>query len=332
MAALFSQSQVEQILGLQPGQATGGYAQNLINTNPQAAAAYNAAVAQATSANNAARTDPTGIVPATVEPLHQYEREALTALGSNNIGALRAAGIDPRATQFLDRFGQYSDEAAGMVRAGTKGFDQEEFDQYFNPYQEEVTERSIDRLSLQAQEMRANLLRQTASNRGNATFGDLYGAQRMGDIDRELIQTSGDVRARSNESGFNTALESLFRQRANQIQGGNALGGMGGQFVNAAGQSQNVSNNGYQQALLGLTGQLGAGTTIRDYNQDLANLAFSNMTEPTRFNNELSTSAVQKTPGIQGGGISYTTEPYNRFSNIASGAGGAITELSKIRF
>ena len=45
MAALFTQAEVEKILGLQPGQATGGYAQNLINSNPAAKAKYDAAVA-----------------------------------------------------------------------------------------------------------------------------------------------------------------------------------------------------------------------------------------------------------------------------------------------
>jgi hypothetical protein len=54
MAISLTQAEVEKALGLQAGQATGGFAQNIINTNPQAKAAYDAALA----AKNAPATQP----------------------------------------------------------------------------------------------------------------------------------------------------------------------------------------------------------------------------------------------------------------------------------
>jgi hypothetical protein len=331
---LFTPTRVTDILddyGYQ-GNATGGTAQSFIDSNPQAKAAYMAAVQQAKAGNNAALTDQTGVVPATAEPLHRFEKEALTSLGSGNPAVLRQAGIDPRTTQFLDRFGGFSDEAAGMIRSGTQGFDQGEFDQYSNPYNEQVTERSVDRLNEQAQEMRANLLRSQSSNRGNASFGDLYGAQRMGDIDREQIQTTGDITAQGNQAGFNTALEALFKQRGNQLQGGNIMGGMGGQFVNAAGQAQSIANSGFNQATSAIQNQGLAGTAIRGYNQNLADQTFANMSEPTRFSNAQTATALEATPGVIGRGANYTTPPVDRFGQIATGVAGAAEELGKIRF
>jgi hypothetical protein len=321
----FSQSEVERILGLKPGQATGGYAQRLIDTDPAAKAKYNAAL-------KAGKAPSAGVMPLTIEPLHQFEKTALTALGSNNPGAIRAAGIDPMAKDYLSRFGKYADEAAGMTRAGTEGFNQEEFDQYFNPYTEDVTNRSVSRLSEEAQNMRANLLRQTASNRGNASFGDLYGAQRMGDIDKGFIDKSGDIIASGNQAGFNTALEALFRRRSNQLQGGGQMAGIGSGFTSAAGTAQNVSNAGYEQGMAGLTGQLGSGQYIRNFNQGAADLTFQNMSEPTRFSNALTTSAVAGAPQVQGNGVNYTTPYYDRFGDVAQGIGGAATAASQIKF
>jgi hypothetical protein len=285
-------------------------------------------------------------MPLTIEPLHQFERSALTALGANNPAALRAAGVDPRATAFLDRaggmldrFGDYSSEAAGMNRAGTQGFNQAEFDQYYNPHTEMVRDRTLTRLSDEAEKMRANLLRMTASNRGNASFGDLYGAQRMGDIDKEYLQKSGDIIATGNQAGFDTALEALFKQRSNQLQGGQNMAGIGGQYINAAGTAgnmatgaQNIAGAGYEQGVSGINNQLTAGNYIRGFNQNSANQAFTNLVEPTRFSNAVTTAAVSGTPGVQGSGASYTVPYYDRFSNVAQGVGGALSAASQIKF
>ncbi len=273
------------------------------------------------------------VMPVTIEPLHQYERAGLTGLGTNTPASIRASGIDPRTEQLLDRFSQMSDEAAGMIRAGTGGFDQAEFDQYRNPYTEQVTNRSVDRLTSQAKEMRANLLRTMASNRGNATFGDLYGAQRMGDIDKELLQKSGDIIAQGNEGAFSNALAALQNRRARQLQGGQILSGTGGQFINAAGTAQNIAGAGFEQGMQGLQGQLGAGQYIRNYNQGVSDLAFQNYMQPQMDENAVLDSAVSGYNTVRGAQNAYTQPvQYDRFGNIAMGVGGILNAASKLKF
>jgi hypothetical protein len=276
------------------------------------------------------------VMPVTVEPLHQFERAALTKLGTATPESIRAGGIDPRTGQFLDRFGQMTDEAAGMIRGGTQGFDQAEFDSVYNPYTKDVTNRSVERLSEQAQNMRANLLRTTASNRGNASFGDLYGAQRMGDIDKELLSKSGDVIAQGNQQGFATALQALEERRKRQLQGGQTMAGAGGNFINAASTAQNIANSGFEQGMNTTNAQVGAGGYIRNYNQGVSNLAFQNFNQPQMDANALTDASVSGYNGVRGAQQGYTqpyvADNYDRFGTIAQGVGQTLQDINKIKF
>jgi hypothetical protein len=220
-----------------------------------------------------------------------------------------------------------------MVRGGTQGFDQTEFDSYANPYTKDVTNRSIDRLSEQAQNMRANLLRTTASNRGNASFGDLYGAQRMGDIDKELLNKSGDIIAQGNQQGFSTALEALQNRRTRQLQGGQILAGTGGNFITAANSAQGISNAGFEQGVNTANANLGAGQYIRDYNQGVSDLAFQNYAQPQMDENALTNASVEGYGGVRGAQQGYEVQPtYNRFGNAVSGVGSILTAANQIKF
>lgn len=276
-------------------------------------------------ADNFGRTG--GIVPMTVEPRHQFEKEALTALGSGTIGR-----SDPRVTAMFDRFSNLSGLSEEMLRKGASGFNEEEFDQYRNKYTSDVTDATVSRLNDQAMEMRAKLLRQQASNRGNATFGDLYGAQQLGDIDQELLRSSRDVIARGNEAGFNTALEALFRQRGNELSAGGAIGNLGGQQISAATSLEGILGSELERGLTQIGAQYGAGANIRGFNQDLADLAFQNYMEPVLRGNTNTTNAVSALPAVQGKVAQYTAPSFNRFGNIAQGVAGIAESAKGIRF
>ncbi len=270
-----------------------------------------------------------GIVPLTVEPRHQFEKDALTSLGQGTF-----TNQDPRINELFDNFSGYSSQGADLLKQGASGFNQAEFDQYYNPYQEDVTDRSISRLNEQAEEMRANLQRQQASGRGNATFGDLYGAHQAGDIERELIKTSGDVIAQGNASGFNTALEALFNQRGLQQNSGQALANIGGQQVQGATALSGVLGQQLEQGLTATGAQLGAGTNIRDFNQNLADTSFQNYTQPILQGNLATDAALSNFSNVQGGTATFNSSDINRFGELAQGVGGIAGSLSNsnIRF
>lgn len=325
MANLFTQQQVENIFrpfGFS-GQATGGAAERFRQANPEANAAYMAAVRAVTG--QTPQSQPTGgIVPANIEPRHRFEKEALTALGSGNLDVIRAS--NPRAEEYLDRFGEMGKSAADLIKRSAGGYDQGTIDKYFNPYIEQVTNRSIDRLSDKAKEMRATLLRNLASQRGNATFGDLYGAQRMGDIDKELLMSSGDIIAQGNQAGFNTALEALFKERANQAQAGNLMGDLASRYATGAGAAQNISTSQLTQGLTALKEQLGAGSNIRGYNQALADAAMKNQLEPVQRGNLATATALESMPNIQGGMDTYSQPVIDRFGTTALGLSGLLEQ------
>lgn len=287
--------------------------------------------AQQTFNSAPASTAAGGVVPITIEPRHDFEKQALRRFGSGDIGQISQS--NPRADRLMDKFESVTDDSIALTKQGGSGFNQSEFDEVFNPYTEQVTQRSVDQLTDRAKDMRANLLRQMSSNRGNASFGDLYGAQRLGDIDEELISTAGDVLLQGNNAGFSTALESLFRTRSNQLQAGQQLAGTGANFANGANAAQSQQANQVQVGQSLLNNQLSAGTNIRGFNQNMSDAAFANRTLPTTQQNAATEAALNRFNTVSSNlGAQYNTPNINRFGEILQGAGGIADQLSQVRF
>lgn len=307
------------------GPATGGRAKAFVDARPELQQMMRefTSVAPLSQRN----VDQSGVVPITAEPLHQFEREGLKNIGQMTPERGRAF-VSDEARQSLDRFGRFQDEAASAVRQGMRGFDQGEFNQYMNPYTEQVTERAVDQLSSDAQEMRNKLLRAQASNRPNASFGDLYGAQRMADIDEQLVETTGNLRAQMGERGFNQSLDRLFQQRNNQLGGGQILGGLGRDALSGANVAQGLESSGLRNFLSMENQRIGAGGMIRDYNQNLANAAFDRFSAPQQFQNQLTQNALNSYRGLQRQTpVPYNTPQFDRFGNTMGALGAGLNAV-----
>jgi hypothetical protein len=323
MANLFSQSEVESILGLQPGQATGGYAQNLIASNPALNQKYMNAVNQRVAQNQAGMTDRSGVAPVTIEPLHQFAREGWTKLG---------AGVqpqrDPLADEMLRRSGALSEEAADYYRTGAAPVTGQEISDMMSPYDQAVTERSVTNLSEQAQRMREEMMRRMGSDRPNANFVDLYGAQRMGDIDEQMIKTSGDIRTTGAQQSWQDALKRAYANRGLQTTGGSGLGGLAASSAQAGGVAQNAAGAGFQNAMASVIGQIGAGESIRGFNQQATDLATQNFFAPQQFENALTQSATGYNPNA----ASFKATPVNQAADILQGLGGLAQKAGKVEW
>lgn len=266
MANLFSQSQVESILAPLgfTGSATGGAAQAFINANPAAQAAYNQAVQRQVAQNMGVAapqaapvaTPTTGAMPVGVEPFNPYQREALSALGT-----YQAPQFTQQAADFLQsqmnqaQLGPLTDEQfqAGITR-------------YTNPYQEQVRDIALQDISDQAAKLRNRI---ESRNPGARSFGSSSQGVQLASLAGDMLDATGRTSAEIGARGFEGAVQQMMNERKQQLAG---LGTAG----NLASQLGSLGTGVMNQQVGALKANLGAGTAIQDFNQNLSNLAMQN--------------------------------------------------------
>lgn len=266
-----------------------------------------------------------GAMPIGIEPIHQYERGALTALGENPYGAGTAL-MNPQLSQFLTQSQGYGDKADAAIQQGMRGFDAAEMQQYMNPYTEQVINRSTARLSEEGERMKQAMI-DSLSKRGSATLGDLFGAQQMGDIQKELVSKTGDITSSLNYQGWTDALAQQEALRGRAMQGGQIYAGMMNPSINAAQTAQNAMFGAQQLGLSTLGAQAGAGQRIQDFNQGIADLTMADYMGGRNFGNTLTDRATTLFPGIQSAGtvpVSYQAQP-----NTLAMAGAGLSTLGQ---
>ena len=264
-----------------------------------------------------------GAMPIGIEPIHSYERTALEQLGKNPYGAGTAL-MNPQLTQAIERSMAYGDKADAALQSGMRGFDAGEIQQYMNPYTEQVINRSTARLSEEGERMRQAMV-DSMSKRGSATMGDLYGAQQMGDISKELVSKTGDITAGLNYQGWTDALAQLERQRQRSLQGGTTYAGMMNSATNTGSAAQGAKFDAQRLGLETLGAQAGAGQRIQGFNQGIADITMSDYLGGRNFPNALVNQAVAQYPGIQGN-VPYNTTTQPNYMNMA---GAGLTTLGK---
>lgn len=260
-----------------------------------------------------------GSMPIGIEPIHTYERGALESLGKNPYGAGTAL-MNPQLSQFLTQAQGYGDQASSAIQQGMRGFDAAELQQYMNPYTQQVIDRSTSRLSEEGEKMKQAMIG-SLQNRGSATMGDLYGAQQMGDIQKELVSKSGDIIAQGNYQGWTDAVAQQEAQRNRSLQGGQTYAGMMNNATNAGQVAQNATLGAQELGLKTLGAQQTAGQRIQGFNQGVADIAMGDYMGGKNFSNTLVNQALTAFPGIQSAGttpITYQTQP-NTYAQAGAG-------------
>jgi hypothetical protein len=255
----FSQQQIESILGLGQGQATGGYAQNLIDTDPAAAAKYQAALAGMNRpAPLAPATYQTGAMPVGVEPLHQFERSSLAGLGSYQAPAA---------------FGQAAgglNTAMNMAQQYAQPLTPEQFNQglqmYSDPYQQRVTDVALRDIDEQAASLRNRIQNRNA---GARSFGSSSQGTQLAQLGGETQQARAQAIAQGGQQAFQGATDFMLANRGQGLQGAQLAGNMASGLGNLGIQQQGADLNRLQA-------QGKAGGAIRGYNQGLSDIAMQN--------------------------------------------------------
>ena len=253
---------------LQPGEvATGGLAQQRIAAmSPEEQAAYNAQLTQFKQQLGTAQ-GPGGVVPATAEPLHAWEKTALTNInapgelgGGNRIAATDymrqlmggMPALNPLATQYMEQAGGYVEKGAAPITF-------EEIEAARNPYAQALQ----DRLTEQGAQARQAIMAQQGQ-RGGRSFGDISTGRRDSYLDAEMLRSRGDIDYKTYES----ARDMLENERAR-------MGSAGGMLGSLATGAQNITSNAAQTGLNLAQGVFNAGTSMtelqRDINQDRLN-------------------------------------------------------------
>lgn len=263
-------------------------------------------------------------MPVGIEPLHQYERTALTAMGGSP-STIGNSALNPMATQFLQNADKYGGMASTALQSGMKGFDLNEVQQFYNPAQDAVTNRAVSRLTDSAKRTQQDMINRLSS-RGSATMGDLYGAQQMGDIQKELVNKTGDIEAQGAYQNWTDAVSHMMQNRTNALNAGATYAGMINPMTSAATGAQNITGAAFNTGLQGLQAQQGAGQTIRGFNQGVADIAMGNYLGRNEFQNNLTNQAFGAFPTLNGGEMIQTAQQQQ--ANAGTAIGGLVGGLA----
>ena len=229
-----------------------------------------------------------GVVPMTAEPLHQWEKSALTGQASgvpmgganidaasnlaNNFNQEVRRATNPLATEYMQKAGGMLEGVGGPISAA-------DIEQYFNPYQQNVEQAALGRLDEYGKKARAALVA-NLGERGSRSFGDTSTGVRLSGLDQELLSKAGDISSGLLYQGWQDALGQANTDRGRQVTGAQTYGNLGQQTqgitnsaadtvmsrINAmvsAGQTQNTMGR------TALDDQLTAGNYVRNYNQGI---------------------------------------------------------------
>lgn len=212
---------------------------------------------------NPAATSSMGVggVPMTVEPLHNWEKEALTTVANppmfgggsmvmanemlqkmmSNPAAFTSQYVNPMATDYMTRAGDATEGAMRQI-----GFD--EVQGMANPYASSLK----NRLNEAGAAARAAIAARQGM-RGGRSFGDTSTGIRQGMIDQELLSKGSDI----DYNTWNDSYARLQDERGRMMQGG-------AQFGNLASGAQGITNSAAQAGLAGINALFGAGRELTD--------------------------------------------------------------------
>lgn len=205
----------------------------------------------------------TPAAPALAEPLHQYERAALTGL--SNTGGLdngSMSGAISALQKMLEGNPNFLNQAGQLVTQGTSAITPQQVEEIRNPYAGALKSS----LSKSAERLRAQLSGDEGM-RGARSFGDTATGVRQGMVDEAVIQGEQDIDYKT----FADALAQITGQKQRELSGAGIAGGLGSTAANIGGNIFNMGSQLKQSRISDLMTQLGAGEYIRGYNQDINN-------------------------------------------------------------
>jgi hypothetical protein len=323
-----------------------------INANPQAAEAWGKLVSTPQpqvlyAPNNPAQPSTSGVMPMGIEPLHQFEKTALTQMGSgqgagdpamqqvmsylqNLMGnpAAAQAYISPEAKAMMQRTGQYYDKAATAYDAGQAPITGQDIMAKYNPYEEDV-------IKYAGEKAKAAIL-SNVGQRGAASFGDTATGVRMSELDRIPFEFR--------YKGYNDAATRAEQERQRNFQAGAGFSGLGSGATSAATGAQSIYGTGFNNALaipnalttaganlttaqnLATDRQLQAGGAVRGYNQTVNDIIQNELLQDQLYPRQ-NIAATQQLLGPYASTVQQSTQPSS--AGQAAGWAGVASGLVK---
>lgn len=248
--------------------------------------------------------DPTKVAEYKVAGFSPEQVRALQ-LAKEGIGAYQpflnqAGSTYGTAGQYLNQAGDTYMSGAGMGLAGAQMYDPSMYKDYFNPYQEAVTQKAMEEMNRQAAIQQKGVAAQAV--RGGAFGGSRYGVQQA-ELGRNLADVQGQKILQDYAQNYSQAQQAAMSAFQNQQQrmqnagamalnAGQGIAGLGSQFSNLG---QNYANLGQMTSALkqgDASFQYNLGTNVQQQNQ--------RQLEAERMNQQL-----------------YNQEPYQRLSYYA---------------
>lgn len=278
-----------------------------------------------------------GFIPATIDPLHQYEKAGLQTMG--NPGAL-GGGSMTMANQYLQNLMQntqtvnpmamqYLQQGAQMVTDAVKPVTMEQIESFRNPYAQALQ----DRLTEEGEIARQAIMAQQGT-RGARSFGDIAQGRRESYLDAELGRRRGDIDYRT----YQDSLGYLQNLQGLQSQAGQALANMGtaaqgitssganvglGLASGVFGAGQKLTDQGYRTA----QEQIAAGQYIRNYNQRINDAIAANILGASNYEPQQIGTIQQLLAPFQSGMQNQMVNQPSTLGQLGGGlqfAGGAI--------
>ena len=200
---------------------------------------------------------------------------------------------------------------APLIEQGSQALSESDISQYFNPYQEYVT----DAIRKQGEQARNKLA-------GAATRAGAFGGSRFGVAEGQL---AGDVAAKIGQAqaqGYTQALQAAENAKKRMLYGGQGLGSLGTQIGQLGGAQTGMGLDFQRAGLTDINSLLGIGAL----NQQLAQrgLDAGRMTEEAR-QLEPFTRLGYASDILQGQPSSYTT-----YTDRYGGGGASVSPFSQI--
>lgn len=292
-----------------------------------------------------------GTVPLTVEPLHYLERGGLNTLANlgppqgyfkNSNAMFQRAGditqqiandpsaaanryIDPRASGAVDNMG-------GAIGSGLQTLSPSRIASYMNPYTQDVTDRTLAGIDQDQARQEASITA-GAGMRGARSFGNSSQALRLAENDRNFGNLRADTRSKLNYQGFTDATGQFNKEQDRYLQGAGLYGDQAntaqGLFNSGIGTAGDVAGGLAEMGSLyrnltkdNIAIPMGVGTTIREFNQGVANQVGGQIDSRVNMTPNRLTGLAQYLGNFQPSQYQYTSQP-----GTMQKLGGALTAI-----
>lgn len=270
-----------------------------------------------------------GVRDISVEPLTQWEKSGLSSLaGTGDMAAQQyqqGAGLMSQLAQqpTMNPLAQPAfEQMQQAIGQGTREFTQSDIDRFMNPYQQQVIDRLNQNLTEQGQRAMSKLQAQDVGR----SAGSSSRAIQQGMLQRDLSNTMADKQANLLYQGFADALGNFGNERSRYMTGAGLYGNLGtaAQGVTALGTqtAQNLAQGLTGLGMQGIQNQIGAGSTVRGYNQALADRTAGALQGQIGYSGNQLTNLLNQINSIQGGSAVQNYTNPSTLGQVGAGLSG----------